>query len=401
MKIRKLKIKNYKVFGDVEFDFTDKDGNTLDTVVLAGINGSGKTSVLEILKKIFDDTNSAQKNTLFENLKDASIEVEFQLKDENHVVKYSFNSITDYLNEKMYLNSIFTKFKSNTKQTLLYYLPVNLRQVAEDRFEESDSKNFKIIHLESHKSEMSILLYNDVNKEVYKNRNVTISESVQKSIDKVSILLKGIKVATKLVDLDAESLIFESATGERVKFDELSNGEQNLYFKALYLRHLNINNSLILIDEPEDALHPTWQKEVAKLYQNVGENNQVIMATHSPHVMASVEPKSLFVLHINDETRKVEVINMEKVGKHTKGLEPNRILREVMELDMLRDYEIQSKIDKLSKLLIINEFEKPNTQELIEELTDTLGKEDPFIIRMEHQLLMLNRQKLKTSDALR
>ena len=48
MKIRKLKIKNYKVFDDVEFDFTDKDGNTLDTDVLAGVNGSGKTTVLEL-----------------------------------------------------------------------------------------------------------------------------------------------------------------------------------------------------------------------------------------------------------------------------------------------------------------------------------------------------------------
>ncbi|MFK7906590.1 MAG: AAA family ATPase, partial [Chitinophagales bacterium] len=54
MKIRKLKIKNYKVFDDVEFDFTDKDGNTLDTIVLAGMNGSGKTTVLELIRSIFD-----------------------------------------------------------------------------------------------------------------------------------------------------------------------------------------------------------------------------------------------------------------------------------------------------------------------------------------------------------
>ncbi len=240
-----------------------------------------------------------------------------------------------------------------------------------------------------------------VQTEVFSNRNLTLNDSIQKSVEKISHVLRGLKLSTKLVDLDNNSLIFESANGQRVTFEELSNGEQNLYFRAIQLSHLNLKNGLILIDEPEDALHPTWQKEVAKLYQNVGENNQVIMATHSPHVMASVEPKSLFVLHVNDETRKIEVINMEKAGRHTKGLEPNRILREVMELDILRDYDVQTKIDKLAKLLTINEFDKIETQKLAEELIETLGKEDPFIIRMEHQLLMLNRQKMKAADALR
>ncbi len=54
MKIRKLKIKNYKIFDDVEFDFTDAEGKTLDTIVLAGVNGCGKTTVLEVIGKFFN-----------------------------------------------------------------------------------------------------------------------------------------------------------------------------------------------------------------------------------------------------------------------------------------------------------------------------------------------------------
>ena len=57
MKIRKLHIKNYKVFNDLELDFTDANGKTLDTIVLAGINGCGKTTILEIIRKMFDDTS--------------------------------------------------------------------------------------------------------------------------------------------------------------------------------------------------------------------------------------------------------------------------------------------------------------------------------------------------------
>jgi len=37
----------------LELDFTDLEGNTLDTVVLAGVNGCGKTSILDLLEAIF------------------------------------------------------------------------------------------------------------------------------------------------------------------------------------------------------------------------------------------------------------------------------------------------------------------------------------------------------------
>jgi len=55
MKIRKLTIKNYKMFDDLELDFTDSNGNPLDLIVLAGVNGSGKTSILSLLRKLFSE----------------------------------------------------------------------------------------------------------------------------------------------------------------------------------------------------------------------------------------------------------------------------------------------------------------------------------------------------------
>jgi len=48
MKIRKLNIKNYKLFDNLELDFTDENGHTLDTIVLAGVNGSGKSTLLTL-----------------------------------------------------------------------------------------------------------------------------------------------------------------------------------------------------------------------------------------------------------------------------------------------------------------------------------------------------------------
>jgi predicted ATP-dependent endonuclease of OLD family len=56
MKIRTIQIKNYKMFKDVTLDFTNRDGDTLDTVVIAGLNGSGKTSLLQLLQRLFSES---------------------------------------------------------------------------------------------------------------------------------------------------------------------------------------------------------------------------------------------------------------------------------------------------------------------------------------------------------
>jgi|GEM_PF-3975823 len=48
MKIAGIRIKNDIVLGDIEFDFT-LDGKIINTIILAGENGVGKTRLLEII----------------------------------------------------------------------------------------------------------------------------------------------------------------------------------------------------------------------------------------------------------------------------------------------------------------------------------------------------------------
>ena len=62
------------------------------------------------------------------------------------------------------------------------------------------------------------------------------------------------------------------------------------------LKFLDVNNSVILIDEPEISLHPEWQRKIINVYESIGENNQFIIATHSPHIIGGIESKQLRVL---------------------------------------------------------------------------------------------------------
>jgi predicted ATP-binding protein involved in virulence len=47
--IKKIKWRNYKSLGNLELDFTDSNGKPYNTIILAGENGSGKTTVLDTL----------------------------------------------------------------------------------------------------------------------------------------------------------------------------------------------------------------------------------------------------------------------------------------------------------------------------------------------------------------
>lgn len=50
--ITKVKWKNYKALGNLELDFTNATGEPYNTIVLAGENGTGKTTVLESILNI-------------------------------------------------------------------------------------------------------------------------------------------------------------------------------------------------------------------------------------------------------------------------------------------------------------------------------------------------------------
>ncbi len=80
MKIRKLHIKNYKVFDGLELDFTDPESKTLDMIVLAGENGSGETTILEIIRGLFD--GGLLENSEFSN-SELIIEIELIVLEKN------------------------------------------------------------------------------------------------------------------------------------------------------------------------------------------------------------------------------------------------------------------------------------------------------------------------------
>lgn len=271
-----------------------------------------------------------------------------------------------YIPSETYLNTSSTPFsKENTDlETLEKYIT------------QQDNGLVRVIDFAVHKYAVEKYIVNSVVEKLLADRKKKAEDVIQESTQVINNCLSDIKLVTKLVDITAKEAIFESFNRKKVGINDLSHGEKQLFYQAVYLNNLNLQNSILMVDEPETSLHPSWQQAILKLYQNAGKNNQVIVATHSPFLIASVNPKNLFLFVLNKET--CEIINAAKASKHTKGLEP-------------KDIDTQKRIDELSERLRLypSDCDQPEMQALINDLIEDLGKQ----MRLNHQLMMIRRKQ--------
>jgi len=103
-----------------------------------------------------------------------------------------------------------------------------------------------------------------------------------------------------------------------------SSGEKELltYLFAIYA--LNVKDALIIVDEPELHLHPSWQKTLLRLFEKLADEtgNQFLLATHSP---VFVSPSSIqYVSRVFSQNQQSSIIRLNSIElpdpKHLFGI---------------------------------------------------------------------------------
>jgi len=87
-----------------------------------------------------------------------------------------------------------------------------------------------------------------------------------------------------------ETMTLGNALGSMAS-EKLSSGEKQMLSFLCY--NAFINNSIILVDEPELSLHVDWQRLLLRILMQQGTQNQFIVATHSPFIYAKYPEKEL------------------------------------------------------------------------------------------------------------
>ncbi|MGC6329972.1 AAA family ATPase [Rhizorhabdus sp. FW153] len=100
--------------------------------------------------------------------------------------------------------------------------------------------------------------------------------------------------------------------GKSFLVSEASSGEKELltYLFSIYV--LDIKDSLIVIDEPELHLHPTWQKSLLSIFISLAENtgNQFLIATHSPMF---INPESIeYVSRVYAKDQRSSIVRFDR-----------------------------------------------------------------------------------------
>lgn len=82
--------------------------------------------------------------------------------------------------------------------------------------------------------------------------------------------------------------------GTAVDPAEMSEGM--LYWLAFAILEHLAPQSIVLVEEPENGLHPARIKEVMRILREVSQRTQIILATHSPLVINELQPEEVTIV---------------------------------------------------------------------------------------------------------
>lgn len=117
----------------------------------------------------------------------------------------------------------------------------------------------------------------------YDNTIVNIEKVKEHELQFERLLNKMFVETGKTIDLKASTppVVIE---GKRFPLDVLSSGEQQLMLIFLQIHLLMGQEALVLMDEPENMLHISWQSELINILTELNPNAQYIITTHSPSI---------------------------------------------------------------------------------------------------------------------
>lgn len=148
------------------------------------------------------------------------------------------------------------------------------------------------------------------------------------------------EVSLKHVDSSSFDIMLETPSGV-IPFEYMSAGFRTSYglifgiLKEIEFRKLGVSardfKGLILVDELDLHLHPTWHGPMLLALEEAYPSAQIIVTTHSPHMIQHAKPETLKVLpRMGNEPRKFAGID-DELGLI--GWTVEEILRDVMGMD--------------------------------------------------------------------
>lgn len=142
------------------------------------------------------------------------------------------------------------------------------------------------------KNEISMLLNKLYHNEVSGTHWVSLEDFSFDKINSSTVtrLLRFEKVLKKLGAISEVDILLKK-NGQPIDLMDASSGELSFITSLMFISTSITSESVILIDEPENSLHPKWQKEYITKIMDIFYHHAptIICATHSPIVVSGTE----------------------------------------------------------------------------------------------------------------
>lgn len=412
MRIKKLEMKNFRGFEELTIEFPEKG-----SAVFVGVNGAGKTSVLECIFKLLEiiwiERGTFKADDFYFNyndLKNGASSTENYIKIENRGEVYETigtfeignidKSKINIDNGVYFYNELKNRISKNSDCNIPFYSIFPTNRIISN----SPSLNIRDLSEENQysASSKSELKFNDFNTFFQWFRNIEDTENEEIRFKKdINFRNKGLEAVRQAIKdflpnfsnprvqrQPREELIVEK-NGKKLSVSNLSHGEKAMFAmvgdiaRRLSIANPSLENPLegegiILIDEIELHLHPKWQRTIVPRLEKTFPNIQFILTTHSPQVLSSLKHKNIFVL---------EDFKLVKNTPHTLWRDSSSILYDLFDVKQ-HPKDGAAALKELYQL--IDAEKRTEAISKLEELEDKMGADDVELIRARMHVDMMD-----------
>ncbi|MGL6244767.1 AAA family ATPase [Pseudomonas sp.] len=394
MRLDRLHIQNFRCYEDATFDF--QPGFNL----VVGVNGSGKTSLLQAVAASFVEFANAmtadrtfsinddvrvvvdkfQGKTRYEKKFPLSIVSTGDVLGTNEWKTFSLVEDSPAASNKQLKNKVDQVLSLSEAQTtpdlpILSFYRADRRwksanisaefaaQQKVSRFDSysnwydavTDLRDFESWLIAKTLERMQTLLDEGMTSAPFDDELAWVNQAIQFALPQSTDLRYDLRMQCLLVDMN---------NGQTLPFNLLSDGQRGMValFADIARRMCILNPHMgknvlkktpgvVIIDELDIHLHPTWQRNIVPALKNAFPKIQFIAASHSPQIIGSLRPEEIMVLHDGNATH----------PRVSYGLDSSRVLEEVMGVSG-REPEIEILLNELFSTIEDNDLEKAKSR---------------------------------------